>query len=163
MTPQTVVVIAVVPLLAWRLYSRIRRFIGRQRSRAWRHWMAVVLFPLLLTVLGLAVASHPAALAALGGGVLVGAALGAAGLRLTRFEHTAEGWFYTPNAHIGIVLAVLFTARIAWRLAEVQLHGAAPGGPRFASSPLTLVVFGMLAGYYTVYAAGLLRWRRSGG
>lgn len=160
MTPQTVVVIAVIPLVAWRLYSRVRRFIGRQRSRAWRHWMAVVLFPLLVAALGLAAAAaNRAALAGLLGGVAVGAALGAAGLRLTRFERTAEGWFYTPNAHIGIALSLLFTARIAWRIAQIELHGTAPGGAQFASSPLTLVVFGMLAGYYTVYAAGLLRWR----
>jgi hypothetical protein len=163
MTPQTVVVIAVIPLVAWRLYSRIRRFIGRQRSRASRHWIAVVLFPVMVALLGLAAAAvDRAALAALAGGVAVGAALGFAGLRLTRFERTAEGWFYTPNAHIGIGLSVLFIARIAWRIAEVELHGAAPGGPQFASSPVTLVVFGMLAGYYTVYAAGLLRWRYSG-
>jgi cytochrome b561 len=106
------------------------------------------------------------ALAGLAGGVAVGAILGVVGLRLTRFERTAEGWFYTPNAHIGIALSALFTARVAWRLVQLQLHGAAPaaapGGAQFASSPLTLVVFGMLAGYYTVYAAGLLRWRRSG-
>ena len=163
MAPQTVVVIAVIPLVAWRLYSRIRRFIGRQRSHAPRHWIAVVLFPLMVAMLGLAAAAtNRIALAALVGGVVVGAALGFAGLRLTRFEHTAEGWFYTPNAHIGSGLSVLFIARIAWRLVEVELHGAAPGGPQFASSPLTLVVFGMLAGYYTVYAAGLLRWRHCG-
>ena len=161
MTPQTIVVIAVVPLVAWRLYSRIRRFIGRQRSRAGRHWAAVVLFPLMVALLGVAAAANATALAALGGGVAVGAALGVAGLRLTRFERTAEGWFYTPNAHIGIALSVLFTARIAWRVAEIELHGAAPGGAQLASSPLTLAVFGMLAGYYMVYAAGLLRWRHS--
>jgi hypothetical protein len=161
MTPQTVVLIAAIPLVAWRLYSRVRRLIGRQRSRAWRHWAALVLFPLLIALLGLAAAAHASALEALAAGVAVGAALGVAGLRLTRFERTVEGWFYTPNAHIGIVLAVLFTARIAWRMAEVAVHGAPAGGTPLASSPLTLVVFGMLAGYYTVYAAGLLRWRHS--
>ncbi len=161
MTPQTVVVIAVIPLVAWRMYSRVRRLVGRQRSRAGRHWTAVVLFPLLLVMLGLTTAAHEAALAALAGGVAVGGALGIAGLRLTRFERTPEGWFYTPNAHIGIALSVLLVARIAWRVVEVQLHGAAPGGAQFASSPLTLAVFGMLAGYYTLYAAGLLRWRHS--
>jgi hypothetical protein len=33
--------------------------------------------------------------------------------------------------------------------------------PDFARSPLTLLVFGMLAAYYTTYAAGVLRWRHS--
>ncbi|HUI99405.1 MAG TPA: hypothetical protein VLY46_04175 [Usitatibacter sp.] len=161
MTPQTVVVIAVVPLVAWRLYSRMRRLVGRQRSRPSRHWTAVVLFPLLVLMLALAAAANATALAALAGGVAVGCGLGVAGLRLTRFERTPDGWFYTPNAHIGIVLSVLLVARIAWRLLEVALHGAAPASAQWGSSPLTLVVFGMLAAYYSVYAAGILRWRRS--
>jgi hypothetical protein len=29
----------------------------------------------------------------------------------------------------------------------------------FARSPLTLAVFGLLAGYYIGYAIGLMRWR----
>jgi hypothetical protein len=38
-----------------------------------------------------------------------------------------------------------------------------PGRPRspleFAHSPLTLSIFGLLAGYYIAYAIGLVRWR----
>jgi hypothetical protein len=30
----------------------------------------------------------------------------------------------------------------------------------FATSPLTLFIFGLLAGYYMTYAFGLLAWRR---
>lgn len=161
MTPPTVVVLVAIPLVAWRMVSRTRRLVGRQRSHASRHWTTVVAFPAMLVLLALGAASHGAALAALAGGVAAGGALGILGLRLTRFERTAQGWFYTPNAHIGIALSVLFAARIAWRIVQVELHGAAPGGAQFASSPLTLVVFGMLAAYYTVYAAGVLRWRHS--
>ena len=29
----------------------------------------------------------------------------------------------------------------------------------FAASPLTLGIFGLLAGYYVTYAIGLVRWR----
>jgi hypothetical protein len=29
----------------------------------------------------------------------------------------------------------------------------------FARSPLTLAIFGLLAGYYVAYAIGLVRWR----
>jgi hypothetical protein len=42
------------------------------------------------------------------------------------------------------------------------LPGPTAGGPSaqdFARSPLTLGVFGLLAGYYVGYAIGLTRWR----
>jgi hypothetical protein len=158
----TVVFVALVPLIAWRLYSRVRRLIGRQRSRPWRHWMAAVMFPLVAVMLALAAAHNPLALGMLAGGLAVGAGLGLWGLRLTRFERTADGFFYTPSAHIGIALSVLLVMRIAWRLFEVRTGvTAAGGGQDFARSPLTLAVFGTLAGYYATYAMGLIRWRRS--
>jgi hypothetical protein len=64
-----------IPLIAWRLYSRVRRLIGRQRSHAWRHWAAVVLFPLLAAMLALAAARSPPALGVLVGGLVAGAVL----------------------------------------------------------------------------------------
>jgi hypothetical protein len=161
-TPGSLVLLALVPLIAWRLYSRIRRLVGRQHSRPWRHGMAAILFPLLLVLLGFGAWTHPEALAALAAGTLLGAALAAWGLRLTRFERTAQGVFYTPNAHIGVALSVVFAARIAYRVGQMHLAGgpatqAAQGDP--ASSPLTLLIFGTLAAYYTVYAVGVLGWR----
>lgn len=169
LTPGSLVLLALVPLIAWRLYSRIRRLVGRQQSRAWRHWMAAILFPLLLLALGVAAWTRPDALAALTAGALLGAALAAWGLRLTRFERTAEGVFYTPNAHIGVTLSIVFAARIAYRFGQVYLAGglaehAVQGDP--TRSPLTLLIFGTLAAYYTVYALGVLAWRarhREGG
>ena len=157
----TLVVVVLVPLIAWRLYSRVRRLVGRQRSRAWRHWLAVVLFPLLAAMLALAALRNPFALATLAAGFAIGVGLGLWGLRLTRFERTPQGWFYTPNAHIGIALSVLVIARVAWRLFEMQSGALRAAGPDFARSPLTLAIFGMLAGYYTTYALGILRWRHS--
>ena len=155
----TLVFAALVPLIAWRLYSRVRRLIGRQRSRAWRHWAAALVFPLLAALLALGALGRPLALGMLAGGLALGAGLGLWGLRLTRFERTAEGFFYTPSAHIGIALSLLLAARIAWRLFEVRGGVSAAGGPDFARSPLTLAVFGTLAGYYASYAMGLIRWR----
>jgi hypothetical protein len=159
-TPQ-LVFYALIPLIAWRLYSRIRRMVGRQRSRPWRHWLAIVLWPLLAVVLAMGALAHPTAEGALAAGLATGIGLGIWGLRLTRFERTEQGWFYTPSAHIGIAVSLLFVARIAWRLVELQSGGFARGDPDFARSPLTLLVFGVLAAYYATYAAGLLRWRHS--
>ncbi len=161
--PSGVTLLVLLPLVAWRLHARIRRMVGRQRASRWRPWVTLAVFPLVVLLLGLAGwNTHPLRLAWLAGGLVVGAALGVYGLRKTAFEATPQGLFYTPDAHLGIALSLLLVARIAWRLVEVfVLHPPGPGSSpeEFASSPLTLAVFGVLAGYYVSYAIGLVRWR----
>ena len=105
--------------------------------------------------------AHPERLWWLAGGLLLGSAVALYGLRRTQFELTPQGLYYTPNAHLGIALSLLFVARIVFRLVEVYViePTAAHGATDFARSPLTLAVFGLLAGYYVAYAIGLARWR----
>ncbi len=150
-------------LIAWRLYARIRRMVGRQRFSRRRPLLAIIFFPLLLIFLAVMSFAHPESLAALAAGAALGVGLGWYGLRLTRFEATPTGLYYTPSAHLGVALSVLLIVRIGYRL----LHGmvlTAQNNPMpsdFASSPLTLAIFGTLAAYYVFYAAGLLRWHRA--
>lgn len=157
-------------VIVWRLYIRFRRSVGRQLFRARRPWISVILFPLLTVFMTLTLVSVNAQLAllALLGGAAVGVGLAIYGLRLTRFEVTPGGLYYTPNAHIGIALSLLFIGRIAYRF--LQMGGMFPGTGASMSgappspgwnSPFTLLFFGPLAGYYTTYAIGLLRWRAS--
>ena len=162
-TPSSLISAGVVLLVLWRLYSRVRRMVGRQRYRSVRPWVTVVLFPLLLLALLLASLAQPESLAALVLGAVVGAALGVWGLRLTRFEATEAGLFYTPNAQLGIALSLLFIGRIVYRFLQLRLLGGSPALPPedFTRSPLTLAIFATLAGYYIVYAVGLLRWAAS--
>jgi hypothetical protein len=162
----TLVFLLMTPLIAWRLYARVRRMVGRQKSSAPRHWFTVCFFPLLLVLLGATVALHDDGLFSLLGmaaGLACGVGLALYGLKLTRFEVTDEGFFYTPNAHIGIALSALFIGRLLYRYIQIYLAGApVAGGPpanQFVNSPLTLAIVGMLAGYYVAYAIGLLRWR----
>jgi hypothetical protein len=162
MTSTSVVLLILIPLILWRVYSRVRRLVGRQRSTLRRHWIALIVFPLLSAVFGLGAMASPYGLPALAGGLAIGAALGWWGLRLTRFEATSEGYFYTPNAHLGIALSLLFVGRILYRM--VQMFGLSGVGAQaaaqgFSRSPFTLALFGTLAGYYTAYAAGMLIWR----
>src|SRR4051812_31800070 len=162
-TATTVTIVLLAPLIAWRIYSRVRRMVGRQRLSRVRPWVTLVVFPLVVALLCAASLSHPERLWLLGAALCTGALLGVFGLRKTKFEATPQGLFYTPNAHLGIALSVLFLARIAYRLLEVfVLQPHLPhGGEDFARSPLTLAVFGLLAGYYMAYAVGLVRWRVS--
>jgi hypothetical protein len=156
------VTLAVIALIAWRLHRRIRRTIGRQRLSAVRPWVTVVLFPLVIAMLAFASLHAPQPIwMYLAGGAAVGIGLGLFGLRLTRFEVTPTGRFYTPSAHLGIALSVLLVCRIAWRFAAGGLPGAAGASsapPGASLTPLTLLLVGMLAGYYTTYAVGLIRW-----
>ena len=146
-------------LIAWRLFRRTRRLVGRQSFHRTRTWLSAVLFPLLLVVLAVPVFAAPAALAALAGGVAAGIGLGVLGLRLTRFKSTADGFSYTPNAYLGIALSGLLVARLAWRFGNLALAGAPldRSSTALTHSPLTLLLVGMLAGYYATYAVGLLR------
>jgi hypothetical protein len=161
LNPSAVTLLVLVPLIVWRMYSRFRRMVGRQRLSRVRPWVTLTIFPALILFIGLATLSQPQRLLWLAAGLLAGALLGVFGLGKTHFEPTPQGLFYTPNAHLGIALSLLFVARIAYRL--IEIYAIDPGVPQgmddFARSPLTLVVFGLLAGYYVAYAVGLVRWR----
>jgi cytochrome b561 len=148
-------------LVVWRVYARIRRMIGRQRLTTVRPWITVVVFPLIAALLLAAGFVHPIVDAALVGGAAIGVALGLLGTRLTRFEATPAGLFYTPNAHLGIALSLLFILRLGYRLILPQMTGQPvdPQSLQMGASPLTMGLFGMLSGYYVTYAIGLLRWR----
>lgn len=161
MNPSTVVLWILVPLIAWRIYARVRRQIGRQRLAPARTRIAVVAFPLLVLLLAAAALPQPLRLAWLAAGLVLGAVLGSFALRHTRFEVAPEGLYYTPNAHLGVAVSLLLVGRIAWRFYQVSTFDPAhvPASGDFARSPGTLAVFGILAGYYVRYAIGLLRWR----
>ncbi len=153
--------IGIALFVAWRVYVRVRRMIGRQRLGRFRPWFTVCFFPLLILVLMLGALVHPVVALALVSGVAVGTGMGWYGLRRTLFEATPTGLFYTPHAPLGIAISVLFVARIVYRLVQGSMFTSTLAAPPadFARSPLTLVIFGTLAGYYVTYAIGLLRWR----
>ena len=152
-----------LPLIGWRLYSRVRRSVGRQTFSKVRPWITLTVFPLLIIFIGFSTRANPLSLVWLAAGACAGAALGVYGLSKTVFEGTPQGMFYTPSAHIGIALSVVFSGRVVYRL--FQAYSADPNlqaSPNdFARSPLTLAIFGLLAGYYVAYAIGLVRWHAS--
>ena len=158
--PQPVIAAVLIPFVMWRVYQRIKRLMVRQHSQAWRHWVGVVIFPVLLVLLGSMALAHPLSLAGMAGGVAVGVVLGTIGLRRTVYERIGADFYYTPSAHIGVLVSMLFIGRLLYRGYEFYFAGSAHPAD-FGSSPSTLLVFGILAGYYTRYAAGILRWCHS--
>lgn len=163
MTPtlqHALVTIAIIALIAWRMQSRMRRIIGRQRLSRVRPWVTIVIFPLVIAMLSYAALQQQHLGIYLASGIVIGIGLGVLGLRLTRFEVTTEGLFYTPSAHLGVALSALLVARIAYRFAVGGFTGPGAGSapPGAGLTPLTLLLIGTLAGYYTSYAIGLIRW-----
>ncbi|MFZ6720141.1 hypothetical protein [Undibacterium sp. Ji49W] len=155
--------VAVGAFILWRIVSRIRRMVGRQKYSGIRALITVCIFPLLIALVMFGAMRHEGSVLIMLGGLAVGTGLGIYGHRLTKFENSPAGKFYTPNAHLGIALSVLLLGRIAWRMGALyfttQSFSAPPGD--FYGSHLTLFLFGMLAAYYISYAIGLLRWSRS--
>ena len=151
--------VPVMGLLVWR---RVRSQFGRQPIRRGRMLVRIAIFALLGVLMALFGLRHPPLLEGLLGGAVVGIVLGMVGLRLTRFERRADGGDgYIPNPWIGAVLTALLVGRLAWRFVVVmpQMTAAEPGisgAPALGYSPLTMLVFGLLVGYYVAYFSGLL-------
>ncbi len=160
--------LVMLPILAWIMWRRVSRQFGRQPIRRKRMIFRIVVFSFLGGMLALS-GLHKLALAeGLLAGVLLGGAIGLLGLRLTRFEvDPVKGDCYVPNPWIGALLTAVLLGRLAWRFlvvwpqmqhataaAQTGVYPMQPMG--YASSPLTMLVIGLLIGYYIAYFSGLL-------
>lgn len=157
----TLALLVLTPLLVWRVYNRIKARMARQRSIVSRHYTGVLVFGALVIVPAAQLLDNPYNLGALVVGALGGIAYGVWGLKLTRFEDTPQGYFFTPNARLGIVMAMIFVARVLYIGVEIYANqGKGIPAPKLTDSPLTMLCVGLTAGYFGYYSAGLLRWRR---
>jgi hypothetical protein len=165
-TPQLttwVLTLIFVPLIGLALYRRVKTTFGRQPVRPIRMLVRMVLLIALAIVL---LAGSPPSTAGAAGavaGLAVGLGLAVVGLRFTKFETTPQGRFYVPNGWFGLGVTAIFLGRLAARLAETSGRLAAVQDGRtpantMQSSPLTLAVFFLLAGYYVTTYAGVL-WK----
>ena len=148
-----------VPFLAWRIYRRFHRNVGRQPLHRRRLITGIVVFGLIsVALLGLGYISMrlPTSYAA---GLALGVPLAWWGLKLTRFETDAAGrHFFTPNTYIGVALTLLLTGRVIYRIGVLFFSGDSlqASTPSLMASPLTLFIIGLTAGYYITYNGGVL-------
>ena len=141
-------------LIAWSIYRRVKRNIGQQKLRPARSIISITIFSAVTIVL-CTFAHTPALMLSIGGGWLLGALLGLVGLKLTKFETTDAGHFYTPDTRIVVALSLLFIGRLAYRFWAIRNVADAPHSPQPYQSPLTYFIFGLIAGYYIIYYIGL--------
>jgi hypothetical protein len=158
MTSKQLIPALLIPFIAWRVYSRVRRNIGRQLLRPTRLKVSIGIFStvtLLFVVMSL---THLPALGGLLGGLAVSIPVALYGLKLTKFEDTPQGKFYTPNTALGVGISVLFLGRIAYRFLAfsdaAQFQTASM--PQPFQSPLTFFLFGLSAGYFIAYQTGVI-------
>ncbi len=155
--PTNLVPAVVSSFVAWRVYRRVRRNIGRQPFQPKRLLGRALIFGLICVVIGIFARQQPRVLLAFGGGLVPGVLLAFVGLRLTQFEMTTEGRFYTPNTYIGVGLSLLLVGRLVYRMTMLYSspHPLVPPTAGAMKSPLTFFMFGLLAGYYVVYFPGV--------
>ncbi|QJD99540.1 hypothetical protein HH212_05475 [Massilia forsythiae] len=160
MTVTTLALIVLVPVLVWRIYSRLKTQMQRQRSIMSRHYTGLLVFGAMVLVPAASLAGQAYALVALAGGAVFGILLGVYGLRRTRFSDTDEGYYFTPDPRLGVLIAMVLVARVIYLGIEIYMNqGSNQPNPRFSDSPLTMYCLGLTAGYFATYSAGLMRWR----
>jgi len=161
MNPYTLALIALVPFLIWRVYSRIRKQMLRQRSILSRHYTGLLVFAGMLLVPLPDLAGNPFSLAALAAGAIGGIVLGNYGLRKTRFEDTPEGYFFTPPMRLGVLVAMLLVARLVYLGLEFYMNqGTSRPNPHITDSPANMLCLGITAAYFATFSASLMRWRQ---
>jgi len=162
MDPKLIAPLITGVVLVWVLYRRLGRLFGRQALNATRLKVRAGILCVVGALLLWAVGRDIRLASALLAGVAAGIALGYLGLRHTQFEATAEGRFYTPHTYIGLLVTALVLGRVVFRNFTLYTSGevAQPSQDPFAQfhqSPLTLVLFGLLIGYYVTFNVGVLR------
>ncbi len=158
MTSKQLVPALIIPFIAWRVYTRVRRNIGRQLFHPGRLKVSVGIFTTVVLIFAATSYMNLPVVGALAGGLALAVPIALYGLKLTKFEDTPQGKFYTPNTALGIGISSLFLGRLAYRF--IVLYGATdlqtPQAPQAFQSPLTFFLFGLSAGYFIAYQTGVL-------
>jgi len=123
----TLALLALTPILVWRIYSRLKTQMARQRSIMSRHYTGILVFGALILVPLAQVMARPMELAALAAGTALGVFWGVFALRHTRYEDTQEGYWFTPPMRLGIVMAMVLVARILYVVFELYTLGSVVG------------------------------------
>lgn len=164
MAPHFSMPLVLIPVIVFAVWRRVRRQFGPQPIRRKRMIARIVIFAIIAGLISVAAMHDVRLLGGLVGGLIVGGVLGLIGLHLSRFEvHPVKGDCYVPNPYIGAIVTALLLGRLVWRFAMLSPQmqdptGATPPihGPDIGQSPLTMLTFGLVVGYYVCYYAGLL-------
>jgi len=161
-------------LVVFAVYRRFRRSFGRQPLRPGRMSVRIALLAVGCALLPMALRSAQYLWAELVGAAL-GIGLGLWGAERTRFTMYGGRLHYVPHTYTGIAVSLLFLGRLAFRVVQaytgIQSSHAANAHAGYAAapsqnfapasmvtSPLTIGIFFVLAGYYLWYYGSVL-WK----
>lgn len=150
------------PLL---LVQRYRMGKARRRGRRWAARLSLVVLTfscfLFLATAALANIWAPHALTFSLLGLGGGGVLGGIGLRLTRWEESERGLYYTPNRWLILFLTLAVTLRLLYAIWKAwhtwQVHGAESSWLAAAGVAGSMAVGAVVLGYYLTYTTGLYR------
>jgi uncharacterized membrane protein YphA (DoxX/SURF4 family) len=147
------------------VYRRLRRSFGRQPLRPRRMVLRMVLLGVIAVLLAPMALRSGAFATAAACGLAAGVLVAMFGASRTRFENIGAQRYYVPHTYTGIAVSLLFVGRVAYRVLQAygMAHsaigpGMTPGPAGYVSSPLTLGLFYVLAGYY-IYYLGFILWK----
>jgi hypothetical protein len=152
-----IALLVLTPLLVWRVYARLKAAMAPQRSVVSRHWTGLGVF-LAMALIVIAESSRNLVLLAYAvTGLGFGIGWGVFAARRTRMEERADGFWFRPYARLGILVAMLFFARVLY--VGFDLYAGGQPLRRLTDSPLTIIAMTVMAGYFGTISASLLRWR----
>ncbi len=156
----TIALLILAPVLVWRVYSRVKSMMKRQRSIMQRQYTGALAFSILILVTASQLIYDLGSLGWLVVGTLGGIGYGIWGLKLTRFESGRDGDYFTPNARLGLIIAMLFLAAVMYVAFEIYANqGQGSATPKVTDYIFFMPCLGLMAGYFGTYSVGLLRWR----
>lgn len=160
MAANPIIPAVITSFVAWRVYMRVRRNVGRQPWQPKRMLVRLIIFAVICLLFGLLALMKQEVLIGYAAGLALSLPLGWLAVKLTHLEATAEGRFYTPNTWIGLALSLLFVGRIAYRMIMIFSQPVVQQGPpsldSYVQSPLTFGIFGLTYGFYIMYYGTLL-------
>lgn len=116
--PSTITLVILMPLIAWRMYARVRKLVGRQRLSKIRPWITLAIFPLILVALGFLSREHIDRLSYLLGGLVIGAGLAVYGLKKLCSNLRRKACFIRPMRILVLPYRCCFFAGlyiVCWR------------------------------------------------
>ncbi|GEM87390.1 hypothetical protein [Meiothermus granaticius] len=157
-------ILGIVALGAFFLIRRYQRSLGPQLLQPGTLIVRLVIYGVLSVLIGVTTFSLGLDWLFDLLGLALGGGLAWYSLVHTRFETRNGLRYYVPNPYIGFAVFGVFVLRFGYRLLTMPSAVHTPGSPLgwgFDSSPLTLALFFLLMGYFTVYNLGLLQKSRA--
>jgi len=148
------------------LYRRIRRTVGFQRLNRAQIWVQTGMFAVVCAIILHSDAFPSATLAADAAGIAIGVTLAVVALRKTLIEERGANVYFRPHPWIGLLVALLFIVRLAYRFLVLRaghggnaMAGLAPHlqFQTYAQDPVTAGVYFLLAAYWGTFNVWLLR------